>query len=86
MFKLTPSDIEVLLHFYMFPEAHPRWKAPAVVSAIHYFIGEKMLVEDLKSPGERRVYHVTERGGKFIEMLCETPIPELEWIDPRSKK
>jgi len=53
MFKLTPSDIEVLLHFYMFPEAHPRWKAPAVVSAIHYFIGEKMLEEDLKSPGER---------------------------------
>lgn len=31
------------------------------------------------------VYHVTERGKVWAEMICSTPLPVERWIDPRTE-
>jgi hypothetical protein len=78
---MTPSDIEVLLHFNISNEPHPRETAPAVAHTIHWFINVNVIVA--KGGG---MFDLTERGRKLLQMLCDTPLPEHAWTDPREQK
>lgn len=82
---MTPSDIEVLLHFYTCPEPHPREDAPAVRDAINGFLTAGLLI---RRPSSRPcdVYEVTDGGRMLVEMLCATPFPERRWVDPREER
>ena len=77
---LTPNDIEVLLHYYVSPERHPREHAQAVSETIAWFIRMEILKESKNSSG----YEVADRGLVFIKMLLATPMPERSWTDPRT--
>lgn len=80
--RLTPNDLEVLLHCYYSPERHPRHHATAVLGAIEMWIHHGCIEVDGK---RTQCYNVTSRGTKFIEMLLETPLPVRveQWFDPR---
>lgn len=77
--KLAPIDIEVILHYYVSPDPHPRITTLAISQAIDFFIEQSMLVKT----GEPEVIRVTNRGKVWIDMLRSTPFPEQRWIDPR---
>lgn len=36
-----------------------------------------------KSSDTRPLYRVTEKGGAWLQMLLDTPLPEQRWVDPR---
>lgn len=78
----TPSDIEVMLHFYYSPERHPRESAPAVQNAIVGFMNDGLLREreGLNQHGSR--FETTGRGKAWVEMICATPYPEQAWTNP----
>ena len=86
---MTPSAIEVLLHYHVSPARHPRHDAPAVVEARERFIELGAItpawligssyVECL--PGEvdltqHDTFATTAKGKAWVEALCRTPYPE----------
>lgn len=76
---LTPNEINVLLHYHVCPEQHPRANSPAVVDAT-----QKFLIDGIfDSTGSGRIT-TTDKGKAFVQMLCETPYPKLVWVDPRN--
>jgi hypothetical protein len=78
---LSPNDIDVILHYHTSGEKHPRADAPAVKDATERFFRAGLIEPGGLSPG---VYFVTtEKGRKFIEMLCATPFPVKKFVDPR---
>jgi hypothetical protein len=32
------------------------------------------------------LYNTTDKGNKMIEMICNTPLPKQNWVDPREEK
>ena len=86
MTQLTPNDINVLLHYHTCPDSHPRISAPAIQSAVYKFIEDGILEEFNNEHHVNYKIRTTDRGRKFVDMLCETPYPEKRWIDPREIK
>ena len=79
---VSPSDLEVLIHFHCCPTPHPRMHSPAVMSAVDKFVEAGILQESDEESG----YATTERGRKFLDMILATPYPQHVWIDPREQK
>lgn len=88
--RLTPNDINVLLHYYTTPVEHERVNAPEVGETVSGFLERGILRE---ATLEEKVgttlgyggssYRVTEKGEKLVRMLCATPDPVQKWLDPR---
>jgi len=76
----TPNDIEILIHYAVCPEQHPRFEAGAVQETIRRFLGEGIFVKI----GER--IKVTTKGRVWIKMILDTPYPEQVWMDYRNKE
>jgi len=74
---ITPSDIEVLLHYHTNPAPHPRKLAPAVKEATERFVREGLIELD----DEKLYTTTTDRGKAFVKALCNTPLPTQAWID-----
>jgi hypothetical protein len=77
--KMTPNDIEVLLHCHCSLEPHPRNHAPAVEAALGMFIRQGII----ECGSKKDTFNVTERGAVLVQMLCDTPFPITNWTDPR---
>ena len=79
---MTPNELDVLLHYHTFIEEHPRLKAPAVQDALKNLIKKELLTVE---KGEKKgIYHSTERGKIWLEMILSTPLPIMKWSDPRT--
>ena len=84
----TPKEIEVILHYHVCPEKHPRHDAPTVREAREFYLREG-LIEPITVDGkihptvEYGRFITTEKGRKYVEMLCATPFPVTKYIDPR---
>ena len=86
----SAMDIEVVLHYYYSPEPHPRYRV-ALQQSVQRMVAAGVL--DLKSdigdyPSDGKAagdFKITDRGRKFMEMICDTPLPVKndEWVDPR---
>lgn len=76
----TPSNLELLLHCYYSPEAHPRVSAPAIKEGISYLVREKMITPVYgKGPD---IYTTTDKGEAFIKHLMTIPFPVIRWEFP----
>jgi len=74
--KLTPNDIEVLIHYHVSgPESHPRSSVPAVRESIKMFLLLDMLEADENS------FRTTPKGDAMVRALCNTPEPKMAYID-----
>lgn len=78
---MTPSEIEILLHCHVSPEPHPREHAPAVREALNMFKILGAIEIDYTNGG----HQTTEKGKKWVEMLCDTPEPVARFVDPRTE-
>ena len=88
--SLTVNDIQVLLHFHVSPEQHPRSFTPAVKDATAMLLKEGMIVVRGDQSGfdtdgsSAPLYETTIRGMAFVEVLKHTPFPVCVWMDPRT--
>jgi hypothetical protein len=73
--RLTPNDIDVLLHYHGHADDHPRVDAPAVKQALNMWLGLGCLVDRESSMFGSR-YKTTDKGRRMVERLCLTQIPE----------
>lgn len=77
----SPLMVEMLIHFHVSAAPFDRLQAPACMEVLHW-----MLTENLVEPadaGYGATYRTTDRGQAWMRMICDTPLPELEWIDRR---
>ena len=76
---LSPSDLEVLIHYHTTPTWHPRRDAPAVIAGTKMFLDCGMIQNKGLSPDADWPYTTSEKGRAFIQALCCTPEPECSW-------
>jgi hypothetical protein len=73
---MTPSAVEVLLHYHMTGEPHPRHNAPAVVDARQRFLVLGVIEpRDVRGILPVMAYTTTERGKRWVEVICRAICP-----------
>lgn len=79
---MNPAQLRVLLHSHYMSD--PLERSSTVRDAIALLLSED-LIKDREGvdPLTRNGYETTDRGRAYIKMLCDTPLPVLEWRDPR---
>jgi hypothetical protein len=77
--RMTPVCIQALMHWHYCDEPLP--VTPAFTDAIKV-LRTSGLIDRL--PDDKHT--TTARGKAYVEMICNTPFPEMAWIDPRNKK
>jgi len=77
---MTPHDIRVLLHYYVSPEPYPT--SPILSDTLQSFIQRGIISPHVDAESG---FRVTPKGGKLVQMLCDTPDPINVWMDPREK-
>lgn len=80
---MTPYQIKLILHWHCVVDRFPHDNAPIYAPTMAGMISDGLLKRSEEGEG---FYTTTERGAKFVEMLCETPLPESHWLDPRFAK
>lgn len=79
--RLTANHLEVIFHYYISPEPHPR-KHVSVIQEIQQFYVKQEILE----PDDTGRLFVTNRGKAWIDMLLSTPFPVQVWVDPREER
>ncbi len=77
---MTPYQIKLILHWHCVVDRFPQANSPIYGETMAAMIADGLLKKREDSDG---LYTTTERGAKFVEMLCETPLPVERWLDPR---
>lgn len=80
---MTPYEIKLILHWHSVVDRFAYDHAPIYGPTMARMISDGLIK---KRDDDDRLYVTTERGEKFVEMLCETPLPENRWLDPRFAK
>ena len=73
----TPNNIEVLLHYHVWPSQHPRWHTPAVQGATQ-MLHACNAIEPNKIDGG---YTTTAKGEAWVKLLCNVAMPREAYID-----
>lgn len=79
---MSPSDIEILIHYHCCPVVHERADAPAVKEGTSRFLSHGIIEADDSC---KSGYRTTARGRAFMEVLCSTQFPTEAWIDSNGK-
>lgn len=83
--KLTPNDVEVLIHHSICVGAHPRFDAPKVKDSIEMFIRNGAMTVTGGASGPAVI--ATKKGHAWLDSICSTPPPagednplgEIDW-------
>lgn len=75
----SPADIRLLLEIYAIPR--PPENAP--IDTLDEWVEEGIIEPD---PCRAEIYRCTDKGNKWVDMLCCTPKPIMVWCDPREKQ
>ena len=82
--KMTPIQLEVLVHCYVSPEQHPRFFAPAVWKAFNSFLRQG-IIEYNSQRKEPFVYVTTEKGEAWLKTILATPQPRQVWVNEKGE-
>lgn len=75
--RLSPAELEFLLHYYYSPLPHPKWSGFQDLACMWVTQG---ILEELHTPG---LWRVTDKGSAWLEMILATPVPKVSYLDPR---
>ena len=80
---MTPSDIEILIHYHVSPEPHPRLSASAVTESVNRFLEQGLIKLSSRTItiGEPALYTTTSKGAAHISQLCKLPLPIAVWAN-----
>ena len=74
----TPYEISVVIHHYGSMAPFPRPDAPIYWPTVDRLKRAGILADGNDSPPV-----ITELGKALVRMWCETPVPVVEYVDPR---
>lgn len=74
---MTPNDIQVLLHYFVWPGPHPQKDQPWVINSEVNLNRNGLLHSDESG----RVY-TTARADVYINALRNVPLPVQRWVLP----
>lgn len=78
----SPLHIQVILHIYAIAEPLEKsFPMSSVLAEILDFCQHWKIIE--KDSVALNGFRILPRGVKWVEMLCETPLPIQQWVDPR---
>lgn len=77
---LCPAAVGLLIHFRCYPRALDQPNAGTTKKWISYFLSYDLIIADNDSVTG---YEITKRGVALMNMICNTPLPEREYVDPR---
>ena len=81
---MSPSDIEVLIHYHCCPAPHPRIEASAVKEITESYLYHG-LIEANQNERFKDGYKTTDKGAAHVEQLCKLPWPVKAWTDQNGK-
>ena len=73
----SPSNIELLLHYYSNPAPHPRADAPAIIDGTGDFLHAGAVWYDAITAR----YRTTKKGDAWVKALCNVECPREVYID-----
>jgi len=76
----SPFDIKMILHFYACADRFPNENAPIYVERLRSLIDHGLIEYREGIP------RTTELGNAFVDLLMNTPIPAVRYVDPRFDK
>ena len=77
---MTPIKLDILLHCHISPTAHPQYDSPAFRVEL-----QNLMEEDIvRSTSKENIFALTQKGEAWLRLILETPMPILQWIDPRN--
>ena len=80
--KLTPINLTILLHIYIGAESFEKFGATSGnMKAKDELLNNELIVEDIEQPSG---HMITRKGEVFLYMILNTPLPVLQYIDPRT--
>jgi DNA-binding PadR family transcriptional regulator len=89
MTNFSPCNIEVLLHCYYSPDAHPREDAASVISSYKLLelcgLIEPQVYKVGTDTATKNKYKTTEKGRAHVKQLCTLPLPSSAWVDSNGK-
>lgn len=77
----TPVELTLLLWYHFRCEDIEKISSNSNLKAAVRLEGEG-LIKVKPSPTDVS-WELTDKGRFFVRMLCETPLPKMEWCDPR---
>lgn len=78
--KPSPFLFRLLFDFYALAEDPPNMDYPGVIEATEEFL--KMgIIQPSKMEGKK--YETSPLGDAWVQMILETPLPEIRFVDPR---
>lgn len=80
----SPLAVEMLLHYHCSPDAHPQITNPVHLQAVHDWCLVGALEEEDDDADDTGRYSITSRGRALVTMICNTPLPEARFVDPRT--
>lgn len=78
---MSPFEIKLILHWHCVVDRFPHENAPIYAPTMARMISDDLIK---RREDDESLYITTKRGAKFVEMLCDTPLPvDGGWVDPR---
>ena len=75
---ITPNDLEILIHYFVSANPHPRETASAVSNAITRYINDGIFEINMT---HRSGYEVTDKGKAWLKTILAVPYPKKVWVD-----
>lgn len=81
---MTPLHITMLLHYHTTPTPYAEHDCAHQESeAVHKFRAQLVKLELIeRDEADVSLYHTTDKGRAFVDMLCATPMPIQKWSAP----
>ena len=80
---MSPSNLEVLIHYHCTASQHLRYEAPAIIEATKKFLRDDIIKVDY---GNESGYSTTEKGRAWLSMILKTPYPTQCWVDDNGNR
>lgn len=79
---MSPAHLAILMHYYTNPKAHPDAELSWVKELLADWVKKGILDKTTDAAG----HTTTDKGNAWCHFICETPMPEQIWIDPRNRE
>lgn len=80
MSRWSPFDIRLMIHFCTTPtERFQQASAPIYPERVKMLLDAGLIQTD----GKLTSHTATDKGCALVAMWCETPLPEMRFVDPR---
>jgi hypothetical protein len=87
--KVTPLELQILIHCHVSPEQFPTFFAPVVVRVFNSYHMQKIIENDTQFSNAMNpyVFKLTPKGKAWLTLILDTPIPTAKvcYVDEKGE-